>query len=253
MDEEIEKPFPIELFVILLIVAIANDIAEIFFDLLDFTGVGVAGEAIMEPANFILDLFFTGIFWWKVGPGGSTITQYIGDLLEPLLIPGRTLSVFAGMYLANNPHSAIGKIAMTAAVGVATGGAGIAVEGVEAGAVAAESAEATAAAAQGAATTGAAAEGAGVAAGGAGGAAVEAGAQGAEAAEGAGQAKEGIDLEPKEEKNPLENLGEELDQPAEEEFHEGEGLKKAIDFASQTDRSQDEGEEEGDEDLPMAA
>ena len=56
MDEE-EKPFPIEFIIILLLIAVANDIAEIFFDLLDFTGVGIAGEAIMEPANFILDFF----------------------------------------------------------------------------------------------------------------------------------------------------------------------------------------------------
>jgi hypothetical protein len=126
MDEG-EKPFPIEYIVILLIIAIANDVAEIFFDLLDFTGVGIAGEAIMEPANFVLDLFFTGIFWWKVGPGGGTITQYIGDLLEPFLIPGRTLSVLAGMYLANHPNSALGKVANTAASlesGGATGAIG---------------------------------------------------------------------------------------------------------------------------------
>jgi hypothetical protein len=107
--EEQEKPFPIEYFVILLLVAIANDVAEIIFDLLDFTGIGIAGEAIMEPANFILDIFFTGVFFWKVGFGGSTITQYFGDLLEPLLIPGRTISVWIGMYTANNPGSFLGK------------------------------------------------------------------------------------------------------------------------------------------------
>lgn len=114
MDEG-EKPFPIEFIVILLLIAIANDIAEVFFDFLDFTGIGVAGEAIMEPANFVLDLFFTGIFWWKVGPGGGTITQYIGDVLEPFLIPGRTISVGLGMWIANHPNSAIGKAAATAA------------------------------------------------------------------------------------------------------------------------------------------
>lgn len=115
MDEEIEKPFPIEFIIILLFIAVANDIAEIFFDLLDFTGVGVAGEAIMEPINFVLDFFFTAIFWWKVGLGGGTITQYIGDILEPTFIPGRTISVALGMWVANNPNSAIGKVANTAA------------------------------------------------------------------------------------------------------------------------------------------
>lgn len=64
----------------------------------------------MEPVDFILDLFFTGMFFWKVGFGGSTITQYIGDLLEPLFIPGRTISVFLGMYTANNPSSFLGKM-----------------------------------------------------------------------------------------------------------------------------------------------
>jgi hypothetical protein len=109
MDEE-EKPFDIVIIVMLLIIAIGNDVAEVFFDLLDFTGVGVVGEAIMEPANFLLDIFFTGIFVWKCGWGGGTITQYIGDLLEPFLIPGRTISVIAGIWVANNPESAIGKI-----------------------------------------------------------------------------------------------------------------------------------------------
>jgi hypothetical protein len=114
MDEE-EKPFPIEFIVILLLIAVANDVAEIFFDLLDFTGVGLAGEGVMEPANLVLDFFFTGIFWWKVGPGGGTITQYIGDLLEPLFIPGRTISVGLGIWIANHPNSMVGKVATEAA------------------------------------------------------------------------------------------------------------------------------------------
>ncbi len=134
MDEE-EKPFPIEFIVILLLIAIANDIAEVFFDFLDFTGVGIAGEAIMEPANFVLDFFFTGIFWWKVGAGGGTITQYIGDLLEPTFIPGRTISVALGMWVANHPSSLVGKVATTAA-SLETGNVGDAAgeaEGVAAG------------------------------------------------------------------------------------------------------------------------
>jgi hypothetical protein len=114
MDEE-EKPFDIVIIVMLLIIAIGNDIAEVFFDLLDFTGVGIVGEAIMEPANFLLDLFFTGVFVWKCGWGGGTITQYIGDLLEPTFIPGRTLSVIVGIWVSNNPNSMVGKIATTAA------------------------------------------------------------------------------------------------------------------------------------------
>lgn len=135
MDEEIEKPFPIEFIIILLLIAIANDVAEVFFDLLDFTGIGVAGEAIMEPANLILDFFFTGIFLWKVGFGGGTVTQYIGDILEPLLIPSRTISVGIGMWVANHPSSAIGKVASTAASLESgnVGGATSEAEGVAAG------------------------------------------------------------------------------------------------------------------------
>jgi hypothetical protein len=113
MDEG-EKPFPIEFFVILLIIAAANDVAEIIFDLLDFTGVGIAGEAIMVPIDLVLDVFFTGVFIWRVGFGGGTITQYIDDLLEPFLIPGRTISVGLGMWIANNPSSKIAKVANTA-------------------------------------------------------------------------------------------------------------------------------------------
>jgi len=115
MDEEEEKPFDVVIIVMLLIIAIANDIAEVFFDLLDFTGVGIAGEAIMEPANLLLDFFFTGVFVWKVGWGGGTVTQYIGDILEPFLIPGRTLSVIAGIWVANHPDSIVGKVATDAA------------------------------------------------------------------------------------------------------------------------------------------
>jgi hypothetical protein len=114
MDDE-EKVFPIEFVVILIAIALGNDIAEIFFDLLDFTGVGVAGEGIMEPINLLLDLFFTGVFVWKAGFAGPTITQYIDDLLEPLLIPGRTISVGVGIWMANHPKSIVSKVANDAA------------------------------------------------------------------------------------------------------------------------------------------
>jgi len=123
-EQEIVKPFPIEIIIILMIVAVANDVAEIFFDLLDFTGVGIAGEAIMEPADLILDFFFTGVFWWKCGFGGApSIIQYIDDALEIFFIPGRTLSVGAGIWVANHPSSALGRIATTAS-SLETGGVG---------------------------------------------------------------------------------------------------------------------------------
>lgn len=218
MDEG-EKPFPIEFIVILLIVAIANDVAEIFFDLLDFTGVGVAGEAIMEPANFVLDFFFTGIFWWKVGPGGGTITQYIGDILEPFLIPGRTISVGLGMWIANHPNSAIGKAATTAASveGGNIGGAAGETEGA-ANAVEKEAGDAEKKLQSGSAS-----------ATGEGGAAKEG--QVAESKSPEDQSSGETENAPKEDifKNPYDNpvgtAGEALNEPPEEEFHEGEGFK----------------------------
>jgi hypothetical protein len=270
MDEE-EKPFPIEYIIILLIVAVANDVAEIFFDLLDFTGVGVAGEAIMEPANLVLDFFFTGIFWWKVGPGGGTITQYIGDLLEPFLIPGRTISVGLGMWIANNPNSAIGKVATTATA-LETGNVEGATGEVEGIAGAAEKEVA------GAEKT---LQKEGVSAGEATG--------GTETKAGAGSPSgESESLKPENEedngarentpendifKNPYENpmgtAGEELNEPSEEEFHEGKGFeskeepeeseaqsKKVVGIADRRPPSppkQSETEDVGNEELDEAA
>jgi hypothetical protein len=224
MDEEIEKPFPIEFIVILLLVAVANDVAEVFFDFLDFTGVGVAGEAIMEPANFVLDFFFTGIFWWKVGLGGGTITQYIGDILEPFLIPGRTISVALGMWIANNPNSAIGK-AVGAAASLESGNVG----GIEGKAEdAAGTAEKEAAGAekklQGGSTTGE---------GGVGGGEAVQESQVAEPESPDNQTGEEKQNAPKEDifknpyENPVETAAEELNEPPEEEFHEGKEFNRA--------------------------
>jgi|GEM_PF-2477896 hypothetical protein len=225
MDEG-EKPFPIEFIVILLIVAVANDIAEIFFDILDFTGVGIAGEAIMEPVNFVLDFFFTGIFWWKVGPGGGTITQYIGDLLEPFFIPGRTISVGLGMWIANNPNSVIGKVATTAAsleTGNVAGAAG------EAEGVAGKIEEVTNAEKK--------LQSEGAASGGKTGTESEAntseqqaptGEPGSPTGEGDGGKGEnapGDNTFTNPLDNPVGTAGQELNEPPEEKFHEGEGFK----------------------------
>jgi hypothetical protein len=115
MDEG-EKPFGIELIVILLIVAVINDVAEILFDILDCTGVGLAGEGIMEPINLVLDAFFTGVFVWKTGFGSESIVQLIDDFLQLIFIPGRTISVAAGIWIANHPKSIVGKVASEAAM-----------------------------------------------------------------------------------------------------------------------------------------
>jgi hypothetical protein len=225
MDEE-EKPFPIEFIVILLIVAVANDIAQVFFLFLDFTGVGIAGEAIMEPADAVLGFFFTGIFVWRVGWGGGTVSQYIGSLLQMLPIPTRTISVGLGMWIANHPNSAIGKAASTAASlesGNVGGVAGEA-EGI-AGAAEKEAAGAEKKLQSGnASTTGE---------GGAGG--LEATKEGptgeseSPESQGSGEKEntpeEGIFKNPYE--NPVGTAAEELNEPPEEEFHEGKDFNRA--------------------------
>jgi hypothetical protein len=231
MDEEIEKPFPIEFIVILLLVAIANDVAEIFFDILDFTGVGLAGEAIMEPANFVLDLFFTGIFWWKVGPGGGTITQYIGDLLEPLLIPGRTISVGLGMWIANHPNSAIGKVATTATSIESGNIEGVAgeTERVAAGTVSKEAASAEKELRNGGTGGNIGTDEIKTSEGG--GSADRPSAKPSEpessSGENEGTPKEDIFKNPYE--NPIGTAAEELNAPPEEEFHEGKFVKPGQD------------------------
>jgi hypothetical protein len=226
MDEE-EKPFPIEFIVILLLIAIVNDIAEVFFDLLDFTGVGIDGVAIMGPVNFILDFFFTGIFIWRVGFGGGTITQYIGDLFEPLFIPGRTISVGLGMWIANHPNSAIGKAVSTAAA-LESGGVG-GVPGETESAVSTVEKEAAGAEkkiqseAGGATNEGSAGESRAIS---------EAAGAEKKSSDGKGDG-EGKENTPEDDvfKNPYDNpvgtAGEELNTPPEEEFHEGKEFEKA--------------------------
>jgi hypothetical protein len=269
MDEE--KPFPIELIVFLLVIALANDVAEIFFDLLDFTGVGLAGEAIMEPLDFILDFFFTGIFIWRVGFGGSTITQYIDDILEILFIPGRTISVGLGIWIANHPDSAVGKIATTAASlesGNIEGGineAEGAAKGIEGTAGAEKKLQGERISVSG---TGGEEETKNAAEGSSTG---ESGELESPEAESGGE-EGGTPPEKDVFKNPYDNpvgtAGEELNEPPEEEFHEGEGNKqkgeleegvpsqKVIDIARRRPplpENASDTEDDGREDLAKAA
>jgi len=151
MDEK-EKPFDVVSIVLLLILAVANDAAEIIFDLLAFTGIGLVGEVVMEPVNLVMDAVFTTWFFIKCGFGGPSIMQLVDDLLELVGIPGRTICVLGGILIANNPKLA--QVAEVAGAAVVTGGAGAVAaetgEAAEVGAVAAEGATA----AEGAATTG---------------------------------------------------------------------------------------------------
>jgi hypothetical protein len=149
MDEQ-KKTFDTVSIVIMVLLALGNDGAEIFFDLLAAAIVGLPGEAIMEPINFAMDGIFTVWFFAKCGFGGPSILQLVDDLLELVGVPGRTVCVVAGILIANNPKlAAVAEMAGAAAL---TGGAGAvaaeAGETAEVGAVAAKGATAAEGAAE---------------------------------------------------------------------------------------------------------
>ena len=121
MDEP-EKPFNEVWIVLLVIVALANDGLEVLFDLLAMTGIGLPGEAIMEPINIALGPFFTAVFWIKCGFGAPAIVQLIASLLEVVGLPTRTISVLGAIWVANHPSSKISQTAKLAAA-VESGGA----------------------------------------------------------------------------------------------------------------------------------
>lgn len=122
MDEK-TKPFDTVSIVLLMLLSVGNDGLEIIFDLLAATGVGIGGEAIMEPINIAMDAIVTFWFFAKCGFGGPSIAQLLDDILEVVGIPGRTICVGFGIYLANNPNSFLGKIGGTVAA-IETGGEG---------------------------------------------------------------------------------------------------------------------------------
>lgn len=143
MDEQ-NKPFDTVSIVILILISLANDAAEVFFSLLAATGIGLAGEAIMEPINFCVDCIVTPWFFMKCGFGGPTMAQLLDDVLSTIGIPGRTVCVVFGIYVANNPGSFFGRVGQVVAT-VETGGeAGLVSEGagaLQAGEKAAQEAE----------------------------------------------------------------------------------------------------------------
>jgi len=121
MDEQ-EKPFDTISIIVLLSLAVANDGAEIFFDVLASTMVGLPGESIMKPIDFAMDGIFTFWFFSKCGFGGPAIIQVADDLLELVGIPGRFICVAASIFMANHPKlAAVAEMAGAAAL---TGGRG---------------------------------------------------------------------------------------------------------------------------------
>lgn len=224
-------------------------------------GIGLAIALFILGAHYLFGIIILAFSWGRTRgwmPKMFLILAWVIPL--PLLSMGVVLAIAS----SNKFVAIVIEQAAIQVVAVATEGAGealeagaVAAEGVELAATAAESAEAVEAA-------GAAAEGAGTA----GGVATESGTQSAEAAaEGAENAEEVDTLEPKEEKNPIENLGEDLDNPPEDNFSEGsEGdeeeaeaeeseqesrrekakkqVKKVIDIADSTNKQEDEEEED---------
>lgn len=232
MDEK-EKPFDVVSIVILLILSLANDGLEIFFDLLAATVIGLPGEAIMEPIDLAMDGIVTFWFFAKCGFGGPSIIQLVDDLLELIGIPGRTICVVAGILIANNPKlAAVVEVAGAAAL---TGGAG---------AVAAEAgttAEVGVAATEGAAAGAEATAEIGAVEGEAGGAVGEArGGQPSEEGVSGGEAEEGEEGR----KERLEEEEEKMEPEAERPPEEVEEEK----LFEQTPEGQRESEEEENED-----
>ena len=76
--EEKPKPFDLTSIVVLVIIALLNDGLEIFFDLFAATGVGLAGEAIMEVIDFAVDGIVFVWFFMKTGGGAQSYTQWGG-------------------------------------------------------------------------------------------------------------------------------------------------------------------------------
>jgi hypothetical protein len=121
MDEQ-KKPFDIVSIVILILLALANDGAEIFCDLIDFTGVGLASEGIMKPVDFIMDGIFGSWFFVRCGFGAPFVIQLVDCFLELFGIPGRTICTIVGIVIANNPK--LEKLAETAALFASSGATG---------------------------------------------------------------------------------------------------------------------------------
>jgi hypothetical protein len=266
--EEKPKPFDLTSIVVLVIIALLNDGLEIFFDLFAATGVGLAGEAIMEVIDFAVDGIVFVWFFMKTGGGAQSYTQVGAGFLESFGVPDRTIGVVIGILIANNPKAAkvaevVVEQALIQGAAIATGGGA---EVLEVGAVAegaaatAETAGAVASAATaegaaaGAATMEAATEGGEAAAqaasgagAGSGGTITEGagggGSYGGEAGPGEGPTED--ILESPEERDPTANImQEELgEQPlAKSAFEDGEG-------AEEIDEAEDAASKESDERL----
>ncbi len=185
-------------------------------------GIGLAIAMFVFMAHWGFGLIILFYFWGKTG---GWLPKSI--LLLFWILP---LPLMLGLILMVVTSSKIGEFVVEQvaiqAVAIGTAGAG---EALEAGAVVAEGAEVATTAAEGVEAAGAVAEStgavgaAGAEAGGAtaeaGAQGIEAGTQGAETAAEAGETQEGLDLT-REERNPMENLEEDITLPQEDEFRE---------------------------------
>lgn len=145
MDDK-EMPFSTVDIVFLVIIGLVNDGLEIFFDLLAASVVGLPGEAIMEPIDFVFDCIVTAWFFMKCGFGGPALAQILDDILEIFGVPGRTICIGVGVYVANHPGSFLATAGQVAAT-IGTGGEAAIAEEAGSLAMAAKTAEEAGAAA----------------------------------------------------------------------------------------------------------
>jgi hypothetical protein len=204
--------------------------------------------------HWIAGIIVLFIFWPRFkGPLAKFLL--VACFLVPL--PILTIGIILGIILSNKILMFLAEQAAVVVVTLATAGAGAAAEGAvvageaaEAGGAAlAEAGEAAAEAGEVAAEASvegveAAGEGAAEAAGES---ATEVGAQEGVGggAEGESSAEKGVDLETAEEKNPMENLENELEEePKEDQFHEGKGFESETEEEpSEKDKGEGKGKE----------
>lgn len=132
-----EKKFELPEIIVLLMLAIVNDILTVVVDFVfAFPIVGQILGVSMEAVN--AGIWAAILLWFimKLGFKGEVgVLQVAGGIAEFVGIPARTFTVGAGIYLTNNPRAAkLVKVAEIATLAVATEGASLAVEGAAAGA-----------------------------------------------------------------------------------------------------------------------
>jgi hypothetical protein len=105
---EEQKKFELPEIIILLMLAIANDVLSIFVDFVFL--IPIIGQVIgisMEGVNVFIWAIILFLFIMKAGfRGGSSILQIAGGIAQFFGIPARTIVVAFGIYFVNHPKVA---------------------------------------------------------------------------------------------------------------------------------------------------